>query len=74
MATLTSTDIIQLEKYATAGDRYNYWKFLSNKVDRYATLALSVVTNEGLLGQSANGHFANYYLSKTGKTQTSQKQ
>ncbi|MDO7435116.1 hypothetical protein Q5X65_18455, partial [Acinetobacter baumannii] len=74
MATLTSTDIIQLEKYATAGDRYNYWKFLSNKGDRYATLALSVVTNESLLGQSANAHFASYYLSTTGKTQTSQEQ
>ncbi|MEI1665383.1 calcium-binding protein, partial [Acinetobacter baumannii] len=72
MATLTSADMVQLEKYASSGDRYNYWKFLSNKGDRYATLALSVVTNESLLGQSANGHFAAYYLNKTGKTQTSQ--
>ncbi|MFV5359715.1 calcium-binding protein [Acinetobacter oleivorans] len=72
MATLTSADMVQLEKYASSGDRYNYWKFLSNKGDRYATLALSVVTNESLLGQSANAHFAAYYLNKTGKTQTSQ--
>ncbi|MEQ1088289.1 hypothetical protein [Acinetobacter seifertii] len=72
MATLTSADMAQLDKYASSGDRYNYWKFLSNKGDKYATLALSVVTNESLLGQSANGHFAAYYLNKTGKTQTSQ--
>lgn len=34
MATLTSADMVQLEKYASSGDRYNYWKFLSNKGDR----------------------------------------
>ncbi|MDC5030344.1 calcium-binding protein, partial [Acinetobacter baumannii] len=74
MATLTSTEIAQLDKYAISGDRYNYWKFLAGKGDKYANLALSVVTNEGILGQAANEHFAISYKEKFGVAQTSKQQ
>ncbi|MEI1663697.1 calcium-binding protein, partial [Acinetobacter baumannii] len=70
MATFTAADLAQLEKYATAGDRYSYWSYLSNKGDKYATLALSVVTNENITGQSANQHFADAFKDRMGREQT----
>ncbi|MHB1098190.1 MAG: beta strand repeat-containing protein [Burkholderiales bacterium] len=54
--TLTQQDIAQLQQYATAGDRYKYWSYLSAKGDPYATLALGVVT-----GATSDGYIANHF-------------
>ena len=46
LAALTSQDLANLQQYADAGDRYNYWKLLAVRGDRYGALALGVTTNE----------------------------
>jgi hypothetical protein len=54
MSALTQQDFGQLQAYAVAGDRYGYWKYLSDRGDAYATMALGVVTNEARSGYIAN--------------------
>ena len=51
---LTVADFEILETYARLGDRYHYWRYLQDKGDPYAGLALGVVTNETLAGYTAN--------------------
>lgn len=60
MSDLTINDITILKDYALAGDRYNYWNYLALKGDKYAALALGVVTNE-----TRAGYIANQYLTAT---------
>ena len=54
---LTQADVAQLQAYATAGDRYDYWSYLANLGDPYATLALGVATDETQAGFIANAYF-----------------
>jgi hypothetical protein len=61
MSGLTEQDIAQLQQYVDAGDRYSYWKYLEEKGDTYAKLALGVVTNE-----TKEGYIANEFLKDRG--------
>jgi hypothetical protein len=65
-------DINTLRGYATAGDRYGYWNYLS-QYDQYGSLALGVATNETTSGYVANRFFQNAYTAATGTAPTDQK-
>ncbi|MCA1495016.1 hypothetical protein I6F11_29845, partial [Ensifer sp. NBAIM29] len=51
---LNDEDIIKLRSYVDTGDRISYYQYLIDKGDRYAALALGVVTNSNLAGAVAN--------------------
>ena len=68
---LPVTDRLNLQSFISNQDRYGYWRYLSQKGDPYAKLALGVVTNETLEGYIANQYAAGR-AADLGKTLTEQ--
>lgn len=52
-------EMATLEKYAVAGDRIGYWDYLPTNGFHFRDLALGVVFNETLLGETANTYAKN---------------
>jgi hypothetical protein len=52
MTALTQQDFVQLQAYAAAEDRYDYWKYLSDRGDAYAAIARGALELETILVKS----------------------
>lgn len=65
-STITPSNLTKLQNYAATGDRYDYWSLLASLGDKYAQLALEVVTGDSPDGFIANNYAASYAPSGSG--------